>query len=230
MTTTGDHSPVLELRDVTKEYSSDGQRIVAARDVTLRGERRKLILLLGPSGSGKTTLLTLAAGLIQPTCGEVYLFGKDLKSYAARELQELRARRIGFIFQNFLLIDSLTVEENVEMVLDFAGRDDRNGSSTALELLGFFGVSKLARKFPSTISQGEKQRVAIARAVANDADLILADEPTASLDTKQGLHIIQLLHILAAEQNRCVIVASHDPRLVEFADVVVHLQDGEIQQ
>lgn len=228
MNALGDLTPVFELRDVTKEYRSDGQATCAVRGVTLQGYRGQLILLLGPSGSGKTTLLTLAAGLIRPTCGETVLFGRNVDLYSTMELQKLRADRIGFVFQNFLLIDPLTIEENVEMVLSFGDCEKNDKTREVLRLLKLFGVEHLARKFPPNLSQGEKQRVAVARAIANDPDLIIADEPTGSLETKQGSQIIQFLHKLAREEMRCVAVASHDLRLVEYADVVIQLQDGEI--
>jgi putative ABC transport system ATP-binding protein len=134
--------------------------------------------------------------------------------------------RIGFVFQTFLLLDALDVLENIALVCRFASRSKVESRRRATELLRRLHIEHLAAKSPKTLSQGEKQRVAVARAIANDADLILADEPTASLETKQGFEIIRLLHGYAAQENKCVIVASHDLRIVEYADRVLRLEDG----
>jgi putative ABC transport system ATP-binding protein len=221
--------PAACCQNLSKVFGANEHQTAAVRDVTLQALPGELILLLGPSGSGKTTLLTLIAGLIRPTSGRVLLFGKDVESYASGELQRVRARKVGFVFQTFLLIDSLTALENVEIVLRFNGTRRRERRRRARELLRQFGVEHLEGKFPQTMSQGEKQRVAVARAIGNDAALILADEPTGSLETKQGFGIIELLRRLAKEQGKCVIVASHDLRLREFADRIFRLEDGRLQ-
>jgi putative ABC transport system ATP-binding protein len=219
-------SPVVQLTGVSKIFGVNEHKTAAVRDARLQASTGELVLLLGPSGSGKTTLLTLIAGLIKPTSGKVALFGRNIESYTPGQLQQLRARRIGFVFQTFHLIDSLTAIENVALILRFAGRSRIEAKRRARRLLGQFHIEHLAWKFPATLSQGEKQRVAVARAIANGADLIIADEPTASLETKQGFDIIRLLHQYAKEHNRCVIVASHDLRIAEFADRVLRLEDG----
>jgi putative ABC transport system ATP-binding protein len=228
MTGTERELTVVRLDVVSKTFGSNGNRTFAVRDVSLEASSGELVLLLGPSGSGKTTLLTLMAGLVEPTSGKVSLFGKDIVDYSSKELQKLRAIRIGFVFQTFHLIDSLNVMENVALVLRFAGKTRAQAKRHARELLEQFHIEHLFRKFPANLSQGEKQRVAVARAIANGAELIIADEPTASLETKQGFDIIRLLHEYAKEQNRCVIVASHDLRIVEFADRVLRLEDGVV--
>jgi putative ABC transport system ATP-binding protein len=166
---------VFSLDGVTKEFGERGRETAALRGVTLAAGRGELVLLLGPSGSGKTTLLTLAAGLSRPTSGTVRLFGRRVDEYRAAELQRLRAAKVGFIFQTFLLLDSLTAMENVAMVLRFNGASERERRCRSLDLLGQFGVGHLASQFPRTMSQGEKQRVAIARAMANRSELVLAD-------------------------------------------------------
>ncbi len=218
--------PVVSLEKVGKTFDGPGHSTVAVRDVSFEARRGEMVLLLGPSGSGKTTLLTLIGGLAQPTSGRVSLFGKELDRYSAAQLQSLRAGRVGFIFQTFLLIDSLTAAENVEIVLRFSGtrRPDRARRTQAL--LRELGVEHLAGRFPKGLSQGEKQRVAIARAVANDAELLIADEPTGSLETRQAVGIIGLLHRQAKTRNAAVIVASHDLRLKDYADRTLRLQDG----
>jgi len=221
-------SPLVELVDATKTFGVNEHKTVAVHDVSLQAFPGELIMLLGPSGSGKTTLLTLIAGLLKPTSGIVSLFGKQIDCYSRQELQQMRVLRVGFVFQTFLLLDALNVVENVALVLRFAGKSRHEAHRRAEDLLRLLHIEHLAVKFPQTLSQGEKQRVAVARAIANSADLILADEPTASLETKQGFEIIQLLHAYAAEENKCVIVASHDLRIVEFADRVLRLEDGVV--
>jgi putative ABC transport system ATP-binding protein len=220
--------PVVRLDNVSKVFGSRERATAAVRDVSLQACAGELILLLGPSGSGKTTLLTLMAGLSRPTAGRVRLFGRFIDDYTPRDLQALRARRVGFVFQTFLLLDSLTALENVAMVLRFNGHSGQKCRRLARALLERFEVAHLSSAFPRTMSQGEKQRVAIARALANDADLIIADEPTGSLETGQGLAIIRLLHGQARERKTCVVAASHDLRLAEFADRIIRLEDGRI--
>ena len=218
--------PVVRLDRVTKTFNGSGPPTTAVREVSFEARPGEMVLLLGPSGSGKTTLLTLIAGLAQPTTGTIFLFGKSVEDYPAAALQRIRAERVGFIFQTFLLIDSLTAAENIEMVLRFTGKRRAERSRKTRELLQDLGIEYLAGRFPRTMSQGEKQRVAIARAAANDGALIIADEPTGSLETKQGFDIIRLLHRQAKAHNAAVIVASHDLRLKEFADRTLRLQDG----
>ncbi len=219
----------VELEGVNKTFVDGDMEFHAIKDVCLSASPGELLVLLGPSGSGKTTLLTLIAGLLSPTSGALSLFGRPVGDYSNKELQLLRARRIGFIFQDFLLIDSLLVVENIAMVLRFSGMKRSDALAVAGKLLDQFNIGHLARKLPSTISQGEKQRVAVARAIANNPELIIADEPTASLESSQGFDIIKLLHSYAAEEKRCVIVATHDLRITDFADRVMMVEDGEIR-
>lgn len=222
--------PVVQLEGVSKQFGKASQATIGVKDVWLDAFPGELLLLLGPSGSGKTTLLTLMAGLQQSTFGTVTLFGRHIETYTVTELQQVRASRIGFVFQTFQLIDSLSVAENIELVLKFAGRKKVDARRRTFELLHQLQVGHLTAKSPPTLSQGEKQRVAIARAVANDPDLIIADEPTASLDLKQGLEIIHLLHQYAAQEGRCVVVASHDLRIAQCADRVLRMEDGAIRE
>lgn len=222
-------APVIRLEKVTKVFNGSGHPTTAVRDVSLEARPGEMVLLLGPSGSGKTTLLTLIGGLARPTAGSISLFGKSVEEYSTTELQCLRANRVGFIFQTFLLIDSLTAAENIEIVLRFSRkrRAERSGKTRAL--LRELGIEHLAGRFPRVMSQGEKQRVAIARAVSNDADLLIADEPTGSLETRQAVGIIGLLHEQAKRRKAAVIVASHDLRLMEFADRTLRLKDGMVE-
>lgn len=220
--------PLIVLQNVSKVYSNNGTSAIGVSDVTVEVHRGEILLLMGPSGSGKTTLLTLIAGLVEPSSGCIELFGKKIHEYSSRELQQLRAKKLGFVFQNFLLIEALTVVDNVALVAQFDGKNRQEAYLCTHQLLGDLHIHHLAKKIPSQLSQGEKQRVAVARALINNPDVIIADEPTANLESGQGFEIIQLLHKYAKEHNKCVIIASHDLRIVEFADRVVRLEDGKM--
>lgn len=227
----------LEQRDVivkatglTKRYLGYGITTPALSDVDFCAGAGELVLLLGPSGSGKTTLLTVLAGLIEPSEGTVELFGRSVSEYSKTELQHLRATQIGFVFQNFMLLDALTVYENVAIVRSFANAKPGSNEALVLELLASLGLASHARRFPPELSQGEKQRVALARAVVNGAALIFADEPTANLESAQGWQIITLLKSFARERRACVVVASHDHRFTDLADRTVPLRDGRLDQ
>jgi putative ABC transport system ATP-binding protein len=218
-----------QLVNVTKTYEGPGGGTVALKNISFAASSGEMILLLGPSGSGKTTFLTLLAGLQSPTSGKVLLFGKQTQEYSQKELQLIRAVRLGFIFQTFYLLDSLSVIQNVMMVKRFAGAGIKESRNASLEYLARFGVDKLSKMMPSKISQGEKQRVAIARALVNGAELIIADEPTGSLASKQGMEIVDFLKRSSGDENRCVIIASHDERIIRYADRVLYLTDGELK-
>lgn len=219
---------IVSVKNVSKFYKINDHSSTGVKEINFDTKPGQLVLFLGPSGSGKTTLLTLIAGLLQPSEGYINLFQKDISSYSPFELQKLRAERIGFIFQTFLLIDALTAVQNIELVLGFTSKSKREAKIIARNILKELNIEYLSDKLPHTMSQGEKQRVAVARAIANNADLILADEPTASLDAANGLIIIELLHNYASTNNKCVIVVSHDLRLKEFADRIIYLEDGRI--
>jgi putative ABC transport system ATP-binding protein len=228
MNPTADNAPLARLLNVTKVFSTGGQDTHAMDNVSLDLFAGEMVVLLGPSGSGKTTLLTILAGLMESTAGNVILFDRSLISYTHASLQLLRATRVGFVFQTFLLLDALTVEENVTIVTEFVRprRDGIKGETAAL--LHRLNIGHLARKHPHELSQGEKQRVAVARALINRPELIIADEPTASVDSPNGLEIIHLLHRLASSEHKCVLVASHDQRVMSYADRVIGMRDGRI--
>ena len=222
-------TPIVELTGAGKVYRADGRGTVGVEDVDLRIEPGTLTLLLGPSGSGKTTLLTLMAGLVAPSSGSVAIEGQRIDQIPLASLQRLRARRIGFVFQTFNLIDALTARENVALTLRFAGAGRRESLRRAQEILREIGIGHLGDQFTSELSQGEKQRVAFARAIANTPVLLLADEPTASLDSEHGLAIIDLLHRYARTSMAGVVVATHDLRITDRADRIVRLKDGRIE-
>jgi putative ABC transport system ATP-binding protein len=219
---------LARLSDVSKKYDRSGVETGALQHVSFQARAGEMVLLLGPSGSGKTTFLTILAGLQKPTAGDVYIFGGNVVDHSQRDLQKLRAQRIGFIFQTFNLLDSLSVIENIMMVMKFAGVSKMEAFTRANKFLDRFGIRHLANAFPKTLSQGEKQRVAVARALANGAELILADEPTGSLSTQQGMTIVQFLRDAVKQEGRCVVIASHDERIKPFADRVLDIRDGEL--
>jgi putative ABC transport system ATP-binding protein len=222
------HKPIAQLMGVSKIYQGQGRETSALKDISFQAYPGEVILFLGPSGSGKSTFLTILAGLQGPTSGEAWLFGQRIREYSAAELQKLRASRIGFIFQTFHLIESLNAMENILLVMRFNHINKKDANRRAIHLLERFGIEDLIRAYPRTMSQGEKQRVAVARALANNASLIIADEPTGSLATEQGMNIVSLLRKSAKTENRCVIIASHDQRIADYADRVMFLKDGEL--
>jgi len=191
--------------------------------------RGDIQLLMGPSGSGKTTLLSILAGLLTPTTGKVYLLGQDITKMPQTKLSQFRLQNIGFIFQGFNLFPALTASENIEVVLNIKGIRGRSARNEAQLLLDHVGLGDKANQKPSNLSGGQKQRVAIARALAGKPRLIMADEPTAALDSRSGHTVIELLRQLAKEQGCTVLMVTHDPRIVDVADRVAYLEDGILQ-
>ena len=224
-----DHQPIAQLINVSKIYQGQGRATSALKDISFEAYNGEVILFLGPSGSGKSTFLTILAGLQRPTSGEAWLFGKSIRDYSPAGLQKLRAARVGFIFQTFHLIDSLNAMENILLVMRFNKTNKKEAKIRAVQLLERFRIGHLAKACPRTMSQGEKQRVAVARALANNASLIIADEPTGSLATEQGMNIVTLLRESAKSENRCVLIASHDQRIADYADKVFYLKDGVLE-
>ncbi len=195
----------------------------AVDGVSLRVASGEAILILGPNGSGKTTLLSMLGGLLQPTSGRVLIAGTDVTAMSEQARCHFRLRTIGFIFQSFHLLDALTARENVQLVLDLAHDSDRERADTLLDELG---VRQRADFLPHAMSGGEKQRVAIARALANDPAILLADEPTGSLDSQAGEATIRLLCDSARRHGKAVIIVSHDTRIVPRVDRVLSMVDG----
>jgi putative ABC transport system ATP-binding protein len=220
---------IVSLKNISKEYSANGRKIKALDDINLNVKPKELVVLLGPSGAGKTTILNLIAGLEKPTSGEVRVLDIDLVDSDENFLSAFRAANIGFIFQSYNLVSTLTARENVELMMELAGWSDanRNEKRTA-ELIESVGLTERANHLPAQLSGGEQQRVAIARALANDPQLILADEPTGNLDMKTGSEIVTLLEGLKKEREKTVIITTHDERIVQKADVIYRVERGRL--
>jgi len=222
-------NPILNLNNVTKIYGSGHTAVTALKDSSLTVGRKEIVLIMGPSGSGKTTLLSMAGGLLRPTSGQITLADIVITELSEKELPLVRLKHIGFIFQSFNLLSALTVLENVRLVLDLAKVDKKQAREQAITLLEKEGLGDKINRFPNEISGGEAQRVSIARALVNDPDIILADEPTANLDSKNGHRVMMLLKELAQEKGKAVVIVSHDQRVVDVADRVLWLEDGKLQ-
>jgi putative ABC transport system ATP-binding protein len=220
---------VLEVREVVKTFGQGAAAVRALAGVDLDVRAGEVAMLMGPSGSGKTTLLSIMGLILRATSGSVRLHGREVAHLSERELPALRLAHIGFIFQGFNLFPTLTARENVELALDLKGVRGRRAHRRAEELLAAVGLGDKLRTYPADLSGGQKQRVAIARALAGDPEIILADEPTAALDITSGRSVIALLRALARERGRAVVLVTHDNRVLEFADRVVHIADGRIE-
>lgn len=222
-------APVLRVEQLTKVFGEGATAVRAVDGVDLQVQAGELVLIMGPSGSGKTTLLTMVGGLLRPTSGRIWIDGLELTVLPERELPRVRRERVGFIFQTFNLLETLSALENVEMALNVAGRTGPQARERARALLEERGLAHRLSFPPIKLSGGEKQRVSIARALANTPRLLLADEPTANLDSKHGHDVMLLLRQIAKEESRCVLVVSHDHRIREVADRVLWLEDGRFK-
>jgi putative ABC transport system ATP-binding protein len=230
MTNPSSQSATLQIAHVTKRYGSGSTEVTAVRDVSLAVHPGEIVLIMGPSGSGKTTLLSMLGALLKPTEGTIQLNGTTLSALAENRLPDIRLHQFGFIFQDFNLLSALTALENVAIVAELAGMKPGAARRKATSLLSDLGLRERLNFLPEKLSGGEKQRVAIARALINDPALILADEPTANLDSKIGHEIMRLLHRIAKEQGRSVIIVSHDQRIKDIADRVLWLEDGAFKE
>jgi putative ABC transport system ATP-binding protein len=219
----------IVAKGVEMVFQSGQQSFQVLKKIDWDIPRGDIQLLMGPSGSGKTTLLSILAGLLTPTTGKVYLLGQDITKMPRTKLSQFRLQNIGFIFQGFNLFPALTASENIEVVLNIKGIRGRSARNEAQLLLDHVGLGDKANQKPSNLSGGQKQRVAIARALAGKPRLIMADEPTAALDSRSGHTVIELLRSLAKEQGCTVLMVTHDPRIVDVADRVAYLEDGILQ-
>lgn len=214
----------VDIADVTVTYGEGAAACHALRGVSLSVRRGEMLALMGPSGSGKTTLLSVIGALLSPSSGRVQVLGTDLAGLSGPALAAFRLAAAGFVFQGYNLFPALTARENVATALALKGRP----ASEAAGLLEQVGLGDKLDSYPAKLSGGQKQRVAIARALAGDPPLLLADEPTAALDSSNGRMVMDLMLRLAREGNRTVVVVSHDPRVLDIADRVATIADGEI--
>ena len=220
--------PILEARHVSKRLGRGAGEVHAVKDVSLELKTGELTLLMGPSGSGKTTLLSMLGCMLSPTSGTVYVSGRSTEGAGAEELACLRRDHIGFIFQTYHLFPTLTATENVQLALDVRGEPADVARKATQDALVRVGLRQKLRSYPRELSGGEQQRVAIARALVSGPSAILADEPTAALDTENGQAVMGILSDIAKEHGRGVLVVTHDTRLLPFADRILNIEDGRI--
>ncbi len=221
---------ILQAKGVTKVFGEGETAVRAVDGVDLDISSGEMVLIMGPSGSGKTTLLTMLGGLLRPTSGSIFIDGTDITKLSDAQLTPVRRRRVGFIFQSFNLWETLSVEENIELTLNMAGVSGSGAKRRARTLLEERGLGGRLRFRARDLSGGEKQRVSIARALANEPRLLLADEPTANLDSKHGRDVMRLLQGISRSGDRAVVVVSHDQRVREVADRVLWLEDGRMKE
>ena len=221
-------APLLRVDRVSREFGSGRTLVRAVADVSFATERGEVTLIMGPSGSGKTTLLSMIGGILRPTSGRVVIDELDITSLRRRELPRVRRELVGFVFQTFNLLESLSALENVEIALNIAGVTGSAAEERAHALLCEAGLEQRLHFNAQALSAGERQRVALARALANEPRLLLADEPTANLDSDAGHDVMALLRGLTESKGHAAVVVSHDPRLREVADRVLWLADGRL--
>jgi putative ABC transport system ATP-binding protein len=233
------HSPVVtsslpstraavRLRDIKHEYGMANNVLTVLHGVDLDIHPGQLTLMIGPSGSGKTTLLTILGLLRRPTSGFVEINGIDVSNRSETELTVIRRKEVSFIFQSFNLLSALTAQENVQIALSLQGANDRSSKARSRELLESVGLGDRMHHLPAALSCGQQQRVAIARSLASPGGLVLADEPTSSLDAASARSVMEMLRQQARNEGRAVVVVTHDPRLEHVADRIIRIEDGRI--
>ena len=220
--------PAIEARDLIKTYAQGEAAMRALDGVSIDIHAGELMLLAGPSGSGKTTLLSIIGCILRPSAGTLRVMGDDVSRMRERDLPAIRRERIGFVFQAFNLFPTLTAAQNVALALDLKGVAGRAARDRAAALLDQVGLRNKIDSYPADLSGGQKQRIAIARALAGNPPVILADEPTAALDSQSGRAVMDLLQRLARERGRAVAIVTHDNRMLGYADRTVRMEDGRI--
>ncbi len=223
-------SEALQAIDVLKTYELDNVTIRAVDHVSLSVRDGEFVALVGPSGSGKTTMLAMLAGLLRPTDGSIRIAGEELGTMSEQRRTAFRGSNIGFSFQSNNLVPYLNAQENVELMLRLNGKLDRKGRQRAVDLLTRLGLGERLKNYPGQLSGGQQQRVAIARALIHEPSVVLADEPTASLDTERANQVVSTFAELIHEQNRAGIMVTHDLRMCRYVDRVVRMQDGHINE
>ena len=221
--------PILQAIHLSKRFGSGHSEVRAVDDVNLDIHRGEMVLIMGPSGSGKTTLLSMLGALLRPTSGRVSIDGMDITALSERRLPELRAKKVGFIFQAFNLLEALNVEENILFPAQLLPGGVAAARGRMEALLERLDLGERRHALPRTLSGGEKQRVAIARALINQPPILLADEPTGNLDSHKGQEVLMVLHEIARDDGRAVVIVTHDPRVEEIADRILWLEDGKLR-
>ncbi len=214
---------IVEFKNVSRVYSSGDHELKALDGVNLTLEEGKFVVILGPSGAGKSTLLNLLGGLDSPTSGTITVCGKDISTLSKNELADYRAETVGFVFQFYNLIPTLTVHENVTLVKEIS-----KNPLSATKMLEEVGLKDHARNFPSELSGGEQQRVSIARALAKNPEILLCDEPTGALDSTTGVLVLKLLLKMARDYGKTIVIVTHNQNIAKMADVVVRVKNGKV--
>lgn len=220
--------PVIQIKNLAKSYGTGSNAVHALTGVSLDVHVGEVLALMGPSGSGKTTLLSIMGGILSASSGSVQIAGREIVGIRERELPAIRRHNFGFIFQGFNLFPALTAQENVAIMCNLKGTSGRDAQEIAVGLLAQVGLDKKLSAYPADLSGGQKQRVAIARALAGDPAIILADEPTAALDSTSGRTVLDILSGLAKQHGRAVVIVTHDPRVLDYCDRIIHIEDGRV--
>ena len=221
--------PIIETKNLYKTYKDEMSEVHAVDDVNISISEGEFTAIVGPSGSGKTTLLNLIGGLDTPTSGNLYIDGQDISLLKPKEMVDFRLHNIGFVFQSFNLIPVLSAKENVAFVMELQGRKKSERDERAQELLESVGLGDRANSRPSKLSGGQQQRVAVARALASKPKFILADEPTANLDSKSAENLLDMMEKLNEKENITFVFSTHDPRIMAKARRIITLEDGKIK-
>ena len=228
MTDEPDAGPIVSLQNVVKTYDDDGLRVSAINGISFEIQRKRFAMIVGPSGSGKTTLLNLIGCIDKPTAGHLTVAGQNVAKLSDKKVTDFRAKNVAFIFQNFALFPVLSAYENVEYPLLLIGMPAAQRRERTMALLEAVGLADQRRQKPNQLSGGQKQRVAVARALVKHPEIVLADEPTANLDSETGAQIIDLMRRMQHEQKVSFIFASHDPQLISHAEVTYVIRDGRL--
>ncbi|MBL6690004.1 MAG: ABC transporter ATP-binding protein [Pseudomonadales bacterium] len=221
---------VIETRDLLRKFGSEETEVIALDHVSIDIEEGEFTAIIGPSGSGKTTLLHLIGGLDEPDSGAVYLSGTNIAQMSGNELSDFRRDHIGFIFQAYNLIPVLSAEENIEYIMLLQGVPAAKRKARVQEMLAMVGLEGLGDRRPAHLSGGQQQRVAVARAMASNPDIILADEPTANLDSKTGISLLDVMRELNEQQNMTFVFSTHDQKIMDRATRLIHLRDGAVEK
>ncbi|MBC1561023.1 ABC transporter ATP-binding protein [Listeria booriae] len=218
----------LIMQNISKNYQDGEQIVEVLKNVSLEVKQGEFVAIVGPSGAGKSTFLSIAGALLTPTSGEITIGGQALSSLSTKALTRVRLEKVGFIFQGANLIPYLNVKDQLLVIAELAGHRNGEAKQRATQLLEELGLSHRASQYPEKLSGGEKQRVAIARAMMNNPDVILADEPTASLDAERGYSVVQMIAQEVKRNNKAAIMVTHDERILDLVDRVVRIEDGQL--